>query len=183
MRWNSWILVLSAGCASGYGDDLPEGTLCVEVDGEELCAEPDAITAERRPDGFSVRAEITVSGLALGHDRAILGIDATVAGDEVRAFSTWSPIAVDCLATVVHGDHCHSDTLIPMVCPLVSEDAEQIDVRVDRLDDRSVYARFDGRVDEERPPCCVNSCPGWDVPPEVDPSGPYRVHGVAHVAF
>lgn len=173
------LLAALAACGpSPYADDLPLGTFCVRLKGQEHCAE--GVIGQRTGDGIAIDGLVVVPEMQLGRDRVPVRIDATLDGQAVIRASVDVALAMECELVQAHGDHCHPSVVVPMACalPVEGDDAE---LSIDRLTDTSVYLRFSG-LWEGTPPCCENEC-AWHIPATADPQGPYRFTGVAHVAL
>ena len=177
MRLFPLLLLVACGPATRpYAEDLPVGTACVTVEGVELCAKASAIIGERTADGFVVEAVVDVPDRELGYDQATLRIESNANG---KQFAALAPVAIDCLKVTAHGDHCHPEVEAYLSCELdVSPKTGELTVNT--LTDDRVYARFEAVLDKERPDCCRNDCE-FSVPPEANPSGPYKITGVVHV--
>ncbi len=179
------MLLLLTACGPAtppYGEDLPLGTLCTTVDGQEHCADGE-IVGTRTSDGFRVSSDVSIPGMQLGFDEVEVTIEAEVrGGGEVGAFSVMAPLAVDCLLVQAHGDHCHPEVEVPMACAMTAGPQEGAVLELVDWGDDHVYALFEGRFDVDAPPCCENQC-AWHIPAEAAPAGPYRFTGVVHAAL
>ncbi|TVQ91562.1 MAG: hypothetical protein EA397_09475 [Deltaproteobacteria bacterium] len=181
MRWI--LLLLSSSCGWSYGEDeVGRNQLCVEVEGQEVCAEGVATRMDSgRGTTFRIMADVQVPGVDFGWERTTATIEGEVPASSssaplrIDAVTGFVPAKVTCIIDEAHGDHCHLGVPYERACAL--EMGEMARVRIDRFDDQGIALRFEGRSTTRVPDCCVNSCDETDRDPWTRPELPFDFAG------
>lgn len=181
----TWILAFVAGCGGYAPGQVPAGTLCVSLEGSELCADAAATVTEAGGETrILVQAEVAVPGAELGYDRVDARIEVLhdVATGTARGEVSVVPALLTCLLDISHGgDHCHLGIPTDRGCEVAVQGSDFRSVEIDEIGANEVRGRFSAKVDAAPPSCCASNCAEVDRPAGVEPEGPWRIDGAFSV--